>query len=157
MLQEVTKNRVIPRVMEDHEKMHNDDPVTITDAQMDVGENVDQGDVKIVRIKSLPKNRTVRQNRQIAEGSTQGSRHVLEVGDLYDSPPEDVAAAIKEACGIEIGTQYCGPVFATKNGCADLTHPEHGNHCYRGENMSFASVYQRNLDAEEMQERRARD
>jgi hypothetical protein len=46
-------------------------------------------------------------------------------------------------------------VFVTVAGQADLTHPEHGNHLYRGD-MVIACVYQRNLDAEE-RERRAMD
>ena len=66
---------------------------------------------------------------------------------------ERCSAAIAAACpGVRVAEAYIGPVFCTKAGVADLVHPEHGNHHYRGE-MSIAVVYQRNLDVEEREER----
>jgi hypothetical protein len=156
MLQEVTKERIIPRVTGDHEKMHNDAPVEFTEAQLGIGEAVDQGDVIVVRIPRLPAKAKVRANRQVAEGDTQGSRHVLSTGNIYDCDPDSVVELIRQANGANINPTYIGPVFQTANGQAELTHPEHGNHVYKGE-MTCAVVIQRNWDAEEQAERRARD
>lgn len=50
------------------------------------------------------------------------------------------------------GLRYIGPVFVgtvLKN--AVLDHPEHGNHVYKGD-MVIASVFQRNLNAEEREQ-----
>lgn len=159
-MQAELQNRVIPRVNGDHEKMFNDDPVEFSSDRFLPGDVAHQGDIMIVCLKSRPKGKAkVRENRQIAEGNTQGSRHVLESGQLFDYEPNIVADAIYEATGCRVDPQYCGPVFCTEksSGNATLSHPEHGNHTYSGQDMWCASVYQRNFDAEEQAEKRARD
>lgn len=52
---------------------------------MKVGQVVRQGDIYIERVAKIPQDATPRADRQLAPGSTQGSRHVVE-GDatLYD-------------------------------------------------------------------------
>lgn len=158
MFQEMTKERIIPRVTEDHEKMFNDDPVTITDSQLDIGQGCHQGDLIVVRLGAMPTSAKPRNSRQLAEGDTQGSRHILAKGQVFDADPAEVAALIKKANGVVVNPAYIGPVFCTnQNGEANLEHPEHGDHLYRGENMCFGTIYQRNWDAEEAAERRARD
>jgi hypothetical protein len=123
-------------------------------ATFEPGDVAHQGDLIIVCIPRLPASKKPRKDRQLADGSTQGSRHVLERGELYDADPAEVAALIQEATGQTVSPQFVGPVFTapafpTEN---DLTHPEHGNQGFpTGANC--AVVYQRNLDAEEREQR----
>ena len=138
------------------EAIVNDAPRTFTEADFPVGTAAHQGDLILVRIAALPPSALSRKDRQLAAGNTQGSRHMLEVGRPYDCAFADVANAIAAAChGVAVAREYIGPVFQTEGGTADLLHPEHGDHHYRGE-MTVAVVYQRNLDSEE-RERRVQD
>ena len=138
------------------EQIVNDQPRTFTDADFPIGSVVHQGDLILVRISAMPNSNKVRKDRQLAIGTTQGSRHILAIGSPCDCDPSEVATAIKSLCPrADIGQQYVGPVFATVNGKADLLHPEHDNHHYRGD-MTIAVVYQRSLDGEE-RERRVQD
>ena len=114
------------------------------------GDVAHQGDIMIICLKELPIEKSLRPNRQLAEGNTQGSRHVMSRGAVYDCPKNHVAKAIKEACGMDIGLAYIGPVFVSPEAptCDDLTHPEHGNQGFPAGSVC-AVVYQRNLDQEQ--------
>lgn len=135
------------------ESIVNDAPRTFTDSDFPVGTAAHQGDLILVRIVELPQSVKTRANRQLADGTTQGSRHVVKRGEVFDADPVEVAKAIKAVCPkASVEARYVGPVFRTIRGKADLTHPEHGNHLYR-EDMVIATVFQRNLDAEEREHR----
>jgi len=116
-----------------------------------------QGDLILVAIAKLPKSAKPRKNRQLADGDTQGSRHVLERGEVFDCKASEVVKAIKAATGCDVDKKYVGPVFRSPEEptANDLTHPEHGNQGFPA-GCVIAVVYQRNLDAEE-RERRTRD
>ena len=123
----------------------------------EVGDRSHQGDIIIIRIAALPASAKIRQNRQIAEGTTQGSRHILARGTVYNCDRDEVARAIESATKRNVAMDYIGPVFVspanpTKN---DLTHPEHGNQGFPA-GAVCAVVYQRNMDAEQ-RERRVQD
>lgn len=137
-----------PTVAEPTERIVNDDPKL--HPTFEPGDVAHQGDLLIVAIHSLPPSAKPRKSRQLAEGSTQGSRHVLERGDVYDCDPDEVAAAIQEANGTIVEAEYLGPVFVAPDAptADDLTHPEHGNQGFPAKTVC-AVVYQRNLDAEE--------
>lgn len=124
----------------------------IADATFVVGKSAEQGDLVFVRIADLPASVKTRTDRQLAEGDTQGSRHVVEGGDVYNADAKDVVAAIKKANGADVDAKYIGPVFV---GPCTVTHPEHGHHTYT-EGMVLATVFQRSQDAEE-REARVRD
>lgn len=133
------------------ESMINDAPRTFSD--FPVGTVAHQGDVMFVRIASMPPGK-LRKNRQLAEGTTQGSRHVLRGGEVFDCDPGEVSRLISQACsGVNADDRYIGPVFRTQQGEADVIHPEHGDHYYRGEDWVIATVFQRSLDAEEREAR----
>jgi hypothetical protein len=119
-----------------------------------VGDVVCQGDLLIVGIATLPYSAKPRSRRQLADGATQGSRHVLERGEVYDADPAEVAARIESATKRLVGVQYIGPVFVSPDAptCDDLTHPEHGNQGFPS-GMICAVVFQRSLDAEERERR----
>ena len=123
----------------------------------EIGDVAHQGDLIIVRIAGLPKSAKPRLNRQLADGTTQGSRHVLEHGDVFDADRGEIARLIKAATKATVGAEYIGPVFVSpdKPTARDLNHPEHGPQGFPAGSVC-AVVYQRNLDAEE-REQRTRD
>lgn len=122
-----------------------------------VGDVSHQGDIMIVGIAKLPQSAKPRENRQLADGNTQGSRHVLERGSVYDCDVAEVSKAIKSATKCDVGQQYVGPVFVSPDDPtdSDLTHPEHGNQGFPAGQVC-AVVFQRNMDAEQ-REQRSRD
>ena len=121
------------------------------------GDAVHQGDIMVIGIGAIPSGARNRKSRQLADGSTQGSRHVMTRGKVFDCDPVAVSQAIKDATGIRVDARYCGPVFVSpENPTADdLDHPEHGNHGFPARQVC-AVVFQRNLDAEQ-REQRVRD
>lgn len=135
-----------------HESIVNNDPRLLE--VFDVGDASHQGDLTIVRIASLPASAKPRRERQLAEGNTQGSRHVLARGEVFDADAREVARMIRAATKCEIDERYIGPVFVspadpTPN---DLTHPEHGHQGFPA-GAVCAVVFQRNLDSEEREQR----
>jgi hypothetical protein len=148
-----TKNRKVK--VQEHESIINNAPKL--HATFEPGDVAHQGDVIVVCIESLPESAMPRANRQLAEGTTQGSRHVLTHGKVYDCNPAEVVKAIKKVTGCDIGKAFVGPVFVSPE-CPtanDLAHPEHGSQGFPSEAVC-AIVYQRNLDAEQ-RETRVRD
>lgn len=116
------------------------------------GDTSAQGDINVVCIRRLPNSAKARKNRQLAEGDTQGSRHVLRDGAVYDADREELAALIKQATGCEVPAQYIGPVFTGEGGPSYLAHPEHGDQQFPAESVCV-TTYQRNLDQEEREQR----
>ena len=138
------------------EAIINDDPKM--HIAFGVGDVSHQGDLIVVGISRLPDHKQSRGTQQLADGETQGSRHILRTGiAIYDCDKDEVARLIKEATGCEVSSQYIGPVFSSPSDPTenDLSHPEHGNQGFPASTIC-AVVYQRNLDAEE-QEQRVRD
>lgn len=118
------------------------------------GDAAHQGDIILICLRELPPKSKVRKNRQIADGDTVGSRHVLVGGNVYDADPGTVAKMVEEATGgrVKVGEKYVGPVFA---GPAVLEHPQHQHQSFPDETVTVC-VFQRNQTAEE-QEIRALD
>jgi hypothetical protein len=116
-----------------------------------------QGDLIVVAIAMLPASAKPRKNRQLADGSTQGSRHILERGDIFDANPSDICELIFRATKVRVDPRCVGPVFVAPKSPTehDLTHPEHGHQGFPTGSVC-AVVYQRSLDAEE-REARVRD
>lgn len=139
----MTTDTLVAKTVEFDETLINDEPRTFDD--FPAGSVSHQGDVILVAIDGLPKERTVRKDRQVADGNTQGSRHVLVGGRIWDAETHD---AIKSATGQSVDRRYLGPVFRG----GTLTHPEHGDQTFP-KDCAIAVVYQRNLDAEEREQR----
>jgi len=81
--------------------------------KIEAGQFVRQGDVYAVRIKAIPSGLKETQERQLAPGNTQGSRHVL-------------AGQVK-VWARDNGDSLTGPVFEVLGKSATLTHPEHAH------------------------------
>lgn len=141
----VPRDEPCERICNDDAKLHQ---------AFEVGDVAHQGDIIIVRIGSLPKTAKPRKSRQLAEGDTQGSRHVLKRGKVFDADPQEVMELILKATKKTVETRYIGPVFVSPDDPTenDLDHPEHGNQGFPAKSVC-AVVFQRNLDAEEREAR----
>lgn len=141
---------VVPeRIINNAPKLHEDFPV---------GTVSHQGDLIFVRISSLPKSAKPRLNHQLADGDTQGSRHVLTPNaKVFDCDPAEVSQLIFLANKCSVSASLIGPVFISPRNPTehDVTHPEHGHQGFEAGSI-IACVYQRNLDSEE-REQRTRD
>ena len=148
----MTKTVSKSRVTEPKERIANDDAKLFED--FPVGSVSHQGDLMLVSIGSFPKSAKPRVNRQLADGSTQGSRHVLQNGSVFDADANEVSQLIFQATKCRVETGYIGPVFVSPTAPTenDLTHPEHGNQGFPAGTVC-AVVFQRNLDAEEREVR----
>lgn len=116
-----------------------------------VGDHAHQGDIILVCIESLPKSAKPRTDRQLAIGTTVGSRHVLEGGACYEADAAEVVRAIKAATKgrVDCDPKYAGPIFT---GEAFVRHPQHQDQGFPADTVT-AVIYQRNLDAEEREVR----
>lgn len=141
MSKTMTAERAFAEVREKAERIKNDEPAVV--GTVSAGDVVRQGDLYLVALKRLPEKRKATAERQLAPGTSQGSRHVL-AGDceVFTAEAEDVRGLIAEALpGADVPAQLVGPVFRTK-GEVTVTHPEHGHRTLpAGE--CFAVVYQR--------------
>jgi hypothetical protein len=80
-----------------------------------LGDVVRQGDLYLVCLDKLPGG-TATQERQLAPGNTQGSRHILSGN----------CEIVKDVIFNNMGAVLVGPAFKCK-GDVEVTHPEHGN------------------------------
>lgn len=138
-----TKAAIKPRSTTVHERIVNNDPRTFGDHDFDIGTVSHQGDLILVRIAKLPKSVKPRASRQLAEGNTQGSRHILIGGEAFDCVASKITKEISKVCkGVSVDARYVGPVFTTP---ATIEHPEHGHQTFNFTGV-VACVYQRNMD-----------
>jgi hypothetical protein len=117
-----------------------------------VGDVVRQGDLYLVCLESLPPG--TKHQRQLAPGTSQGSRHVAdgECSVYLPKEPRVVAAIIAKAVGAEVPAELIGPMVECL-GETTISHPEHGWRLLPAGTF-WAVVYQRAF-AEEI--RRAQD
>lgn len=117
-----------------------------------IGDCAHQGDLTLVCIgKLVPGSAKPRKDRQLAPGSTVGSRHVVEGGEVFDCSPAAIVRLIQDATNrrVDPAPQYIGPVFA---GPCVIRHPQHQDQAFPADTMT-AVVFQRNQDAEEREHR----
>lgn len=107
-----------------------------------VGDVAHQGDLLFVGLDRLPQGARPRASRQLADGTTPGSRHVLNGGTCYEADPADIATLIQEVVGVTIDPAFLGPMFI---GPCTVTHPQHQHQVFLG-GVPTVVVYQRNLD-----------
>lgn len=118
------------------------------------GDAAHQGDLILVCIPNLPKSAKPRENRQMADGETQGSKHVVDGGDVFDADADEIVVMVKAATKGRVlcDPKYIGPVFS---GSCVLTHPQHQHQAFPADTTTVV-LFQRNQDSEE-REHRARD
>lgn len=123
------------------ERIINDDAKLLEN--MEIGDVAFQGDVLFIRLSAMPKCYQLRKTRQLAPGTTRGSRHVAERGEVFEPIDstgrrymgQELTAVLNRrqvqpidlnARGSEFtaGLIYVSPADPT---CDDITHPEHGN------------------------------
>ena len=118
------------------------------------GDAAHQGDLILICLPSLPKSAKPRVNRQMAEGETMGSRHIVNGSECYDvdavKVAEMIAKATKGRC--KPAAQYVGPVFV---GSCVLEHPQHQHQAFPAGTVTVC-VFQRNQTADD-RELRAQD
>jgi hypothetical protein len=140
-----TKTRKSKAAIPVGESIINNQTRTFTDAPRATR----QGDLYLINIPAMPTSAKPRADRQLAEGNTQGSRHVCRTGNVFDANRGELAALIRKATGQAIEEKYIGPVFT---GPAYIEHPEHGDHDFQCEG-TFAVVFQKSLDQLEREQR----
>ena len=88
-----------------------------------VGKHIRQGDVYVKRIESFNKEGyKLTQNRQLAPGSTMGSRHtVSDAVNVYEKPDQSAAKPKNE-----FGFSVAGPVIEADTRFT-ISHPEHAS------------------------------
>src|ERR1700743_3084336 len=106
------------------------------------GKKSPQGDLPLVAVSALPKSAKSRKDRQLAEGSTRGSRHMVEGGEVYDADAGELSKMLKKDAGIEVDPKYIGPIFS---GECTITHPQHAHQKFPAHECTVV-VFQRNLD-----------
>jgi hypothetical protein len=137
----LTAERAMQEVQAEAEKIKNDETAVI--GTVSKGDVIRQGDIYLVAIGAKPAHAKATTNRQLAPGSSQGSRHILQ-GEctVYTCKPEEVVALIRKSLPkADLHPVLIGPVIETTAQC-ELTHPEHGNRVLPDGEV-FASVYQR--------------
>ena len=144
----LTCEKALAEVISSAESVRNDESATV--GTVSIGDVIRQGDLYVVAILELPEKRTPTTQRQLAPGTSQGSRHVL-VGacEIYEADKGQAISMILQALApakIELHEALIGPVFRTLGEVA-LDHPEHGNRVLpSGE--CFAVVFQRQFGEE---------
>lgn len=122
---------------------------------IEVGEHVRQGDCLIERLTRVPKVFSVRTtNRQLAPGTTQGSRHVLGVAKTDwlgewsqpDQLPHEHEVWILPKAEQE-KQPLVGPVIVITGRCV-VTHPEHAHVSLPS--GTYGVTYERDLEREEI-------
>lgn len=124
----------ISQVRKSAEKMNAAETETIGTAS--VGDVVRQGDLYLVCL-AEPCEGALTKSRQLAPGTTQGSRHIAE-GDCEVVDPSNRGELAKQ---VSVPVELIGSVVLAK-GHTEITHPEHGNKVLPSGTV-WAVVYQR--------------
>jgi hypothetical protein len=145
-MKNLTPAKAFAQVQSAAEQIRNDETADV--GTVSLGDVIRQGDIYVVAIGQLPELRTRTTNRQLAPGTSQGSRHTLAGKcEVYEADKAEVTAMIfKHVRDIELHAELVGPVFKTL-GPVTLEHPEHGNRILPADEV-FAVYYQRQLAEE---------
>lgn len=131
----ITIEEAIARVTESGQKAASHERVTeIIEAICVPGFHVRQGDVLLTCLAPGTDHGDAIAERQLAPGTTQGSRHVAEGNvDIY----------------ARRGTDLTGPLLKVRDGGCTVTHPEH-RHYVLPEGTEWGVTYERDLAQEEL-------
>lgn len=144
-MQTLTPAKAFTQVKKAAEQIRNDQQQSV--GTVSAGDVIRQGDLYLVAVPGLKLEALGMPitERQLAPGTTQGSRHVIEGPAELFSPNADrngIAIVIGNLVkGAALAPELIGPVVRTGEGCV-LAHPEHGNFELPARE-TFAVVYQR--------------
>lgn len=96
--------------------------------RMEAGQFVRQGDIYLVclAMNQVPEGLVPTDNRQLAPGTTQGSRHIVDnTVDVFKHPKQGEIVLTNRTRGSEAG-HAIGPVIVAKD-YFQVTHPEHAH------------------------------
>lgn len=110
------------------------DPEVRTARRIEIGHAIHQGDVYLHRVADTHARGKELGTRQVAVGTTVGSRHVVEGEDVRVYEGAALPPGVKEPEWVARGS-ILGPVVVAEQPFA-LTHPEHAHHalppgCYQ--------------------------
>lgn len=135
----ITAQSAFRQIASHAERIKNDEREVIT--MMSPGDNVRQGDLYFVFLDVEPRI-TGPHPRQLAPGTSQGSRHVAE-GDceVFSVDTEDAVKIVNRIVPATDGQElFIGPLVRSTAGF-EATHPEHGDKVFPA--GSILVVYQR--------------
>lgn len=138
----MTAEKAFRSVQKDAERIRNDERQTI--GTVSAGDVIRQGDLYIVALGKKPAFQLEPiSERQLAPGTTQGSRHVVSGEAKLFTPDEPAAAELvnRLVVGATVDPRLVGPVFLAGSEC-ELQHPEHGDFALPRDEW-FLTVYQR--------------
>lgn len=113
-------------VVDSAEAIRNDEHASVE--VFSTGDVLRQGDLYLTCLGAAPTRAGKYTGRQLAPGTTQGSRHVV-VGDceLYTPDESDAVAKLNQVVPATKGhRQFTGPVIVAKSPVT-IEHPEHGD------------------------------
>jgi hypothetical protein len=106
------------------------------------GDVVRQGDLHITCLDGEPKGGIPAGTRQLAPGTTRGSRHVVEGEcDVLRVPDAAAVAALRRVVPGADERQFVGPIIRAR-GPVTITHPQHGDRRLPGD-ACYLVTYQR--------------
>lgn len=136
----------LSHVRKSAERIRNGDPASIE--VMGPGDVVRQGDLYLTCLDCQPVKASAFAGRQLAPGTSQGSRHVVEgLCELYTPAESSALDAIHHVVPATKGhRQFLGPVIHAREPIT-ITHPEHGHRTLPA--GTYLVTYQRTrLDSE---------
>lgn len=139
-----TPAKAFAQVQKSAEAIRNDQTQAV--GTVSPGDVIRQGDLYLVAlgVNNATGDLTPTSDRQLAPGTSQGSRHVIQgAAKVYRAANPDLVAGLVNRLvkGAAVEPDLVGPVVQTVGPCT-VTHPEHGDFDLpAGE--TFAVVYQR--------------
>ena len=130
-----TVNRDVANLKRSAEKINAGETERIATASP--GDVVRQGDLYLVCLADAPKEGKIIQDRQLAPGTTQGSRHVVEGDCVIRTKNTNAIQQLHPSTPKEL----IGPSIECISDCP-VTHPQHGDKILPG-GTSWGVVYQR--------------
>lgn len=140
MTKVISASKAYSQVLSSVEKIKNDEHAVIP--TMSPGDVVRQGDLYIIALGN-PISRGKPASRQLAPGTTQGSRHVAEGDcDVLAVDEEKALESIHELLPATKGQRlFVGPMILAR-GPVRIAHPEHGDRTIPGD-AAYIVTYQR--------------
>lgn len=141
MARTITAEAAFKTVARAAERIKNDEPARV--GAMSPGDVVRQGDIYVMLLDREIDGGKPSGSRQLAPGSSQGSRHVASGDcDVLTVPEREAVAAMNRLAPSTKGQPlFIGPMIVAR-GPVTLEHPEHGHRTIEGDS-AYLVTYQR--------------